>query len=248
MDKDSKKVLPKDIESDYSLPGRLEESTEEYFGPESSKPKSQNRTILVVVLAFVIVSFGFFSFYLLNQDDIDSRIIQNASFVDPEKNLESRYSIGEYGSDHAHAAFVVVVDGEQINFSLPHFQLSSRYIHFENGNPHLIHKHATDVPLEMLFESIGMEITPDCILLKFEEHNTQARKVCAEQGQSLMFYVNGEKYSLDISQYVIKDRDRILVSSGDENAISKHLAHLESLRFFDVPKKSPQHSGSDITV
>lgn len=244
MAKDSKKVLPKDIESDYSLPGRYEESKVEYFDEEPPKPSNSNKMILVVV-AFVIVSFGFFSYYLLNQDDIDSRIIQNMK--DSEKNLASQYAIGEYGSDHAHAAIVVVVDGEQLNFGLPQFQISSRYIHFENNNPYIIHRHATAVPLEMLFASSGMKITSECILLKFGDSDTQVRRLCAEQGQSLAFYVNGEQYHSDISRYVIKDGDRILVSSGDEKSITKHLAYLDSLRLFDVPKKNPQYSGNDIT-
>jgi len=168
--------------------------------------------------------------------------------MDPENNFVNQYGIGEYGSDHAHAAIVVVVDGEQLNFGLPHFQISSRYIHFENNNPYIIHRHATDVPLEMLFASIGMKITSDCIILNFDYSNSKTRRFCAEQDQPLVFYVNGEQYHSDISRHVIMDGDRILVSSGDEKSITKHLAYLESLRLFDVPKKTPQNSGNDISI
>jgi hypothetical protein len=63
-----------------------------------------------------------------------------------------------------------------------------------------------------------------------------------------VFYVNGEEYYSDISQYVLEHDDRILVSFGDTESISKHLAYLESLKIFDIPKKTPQYSGNDITV
>ena len=41
----------------------------------------------------------------------------------------------------------------------------SKHIHFENNNSYLIHRHTTGVPLEVLFDSIGMEITKECIII-----------------------------------------------------------------------------------
>jgi hypothetical protein len=63
-----------------------------------------------------------------------------------------------------------------------------------------------------------------------------------------VFYVNGEKYYSDISQYVLEHNDRILISFGDAESISMHLAYLESLEIFDIPKKTPQYSGNNIFV
>ncbi len=248
MAEDNDKILPKDSDSDYSLPGRFEEGNSEYFDVESVESKPKNRAILVIAVAFVIISSGFFSYYFMNQNEIDSRIIQNTINVDPEKKLVNQYGVGEYGSDHAHAAITVFVDGEQLNFGMPQFQLSSRYIHFEDHNPYLIHKHATGVPLEMLFASFGMKVTPDCIILNHEESaDIKTGRFCTGQDQSLLFYVNGEEYYSDISQYVLKHNDRILVSFGDDESISKHLTYLDSLRIFDIPKKIPQYSGNDIS-
>jgi len=242
------KTLPKDFDSDYSLPGRFEESNSEYFDAESIKSKPKNRTILVIAISFVIFSSGFFSYYFMNQNEIDSQIIQNTFNVDPEKKLVNQYGVGEYGSDHAHAAIAVFVDGEQLNFGMPQFQLSSKYIHFENHNPYQIHKHATGVPLEMLFASFGMTVTPDCIMLNYDESSgIKTGRFCTGQDQSLLFYVNGAEYS-DISQYVFEHNDRILVSFGDAESISKHLSYLESLKIFDIPKKTPQYSGNDIFI
>jgi len=249
LPEDNKKILPKDYDSDYSMPGRFEESNTEYFHVEPDQSKPKNRGILVFTISFVLVSSGFFAYYFLNQDEIDSQIIQNAINIDPEKKLVNRYSVGEYGSDHAHAAIVVFVDGEKINFGMPQFQISSKYIHFENHNPYLIHRHATGVPLEMLFASFGMKVTPDCIALNYDESvNLKTGRFCAGQDQSLVFYVNGKEYYSDISKYVLEHNDRILVSFGGAKSISKHLSYLESLDIFDIPKKNPQFSGNDIII
>jgi len=248
LPEDNDKILPKDFDSDYSLPGRFEEDNTEHFDAEAVKSKPENRVILVIAIAFVIISSGFFSYYFMNQNEIDSQIIQNAINVDPEKKLVNQYGVGKYGSDHAHAAIAVFVDGERLNFDMPQFQLSSRYIHLENHNPYLIHKHATGVPLEMLFASFGMKITSDCIILSYDEStDMKTGRFCTVQDQSLVFYINGEEYYSDISQYVLEHNDRILVSFGDAESISKHLAYLESLKILDIPKKTIPDSGNDIS-
>ncbi len=249
MPEDDKKILPKDFDSDYSIPGRFEESNSEYFDTEPIKSKPKNRTILVIAVAFVIFSSGFFAYYFMNQNEIDSRIIQNTINVDPENKLVNQYGVGEYGSDHAHAAIAVFVDGIQVNFGLPQFQITSKYIHFENHNPYLIHKHATSVPLEMLFASFEMKITQDCIMLNSDKSvDIKTGKFCTDQDQSLTFYVNGEEYYSDISQYEIEHNDRILVSFGDAESISKHLTYLESLKILDIPKKAPQYSENEFSI
>ena len=220
------KTLPKDY--DVYIPGRFEEGNSELPSklpsesiPES-KPKSRGLSIAIVL--FAVFSVGIFSYYFINQADIDEQIIQN---MDPRESLANQYSIGEFGSDHAHAAIVVIIDEKQVNFALPQFQVSSKYIHFENNNPYQIHKHATGVPLEMLFVSIGMK--DNCI-----------------SNEPCIVYLNGERYYSDILQYEIKHNDRILISYGEiEN--SKYLKYLESLKIFDVPKKSIT-SNNDILI
>jgi hypothetical protein len=249
LPEENDKTLPKDFDSDYSLPGRLEESNSEYFDAEPINSKSKNNKITIIVIVSIIVSSGFFSYYFMNQNEIDSKIIQNTIRLDPEKNLIKQYGVGEYGSDHAHAAIAVFIDGEQLNFGLSQFQLSSRFIHFENHNPYLIHKHATGVPLEMLFTSLGMKITSDCIILNYDESTDNKNgRFCTEENRFLVFYVNGEKYHSDISQYIFEHDDRIMVSIGDTKSISKHLAYLESLDIFDIPKKTLRYSENEIFI
>ena len=249
MSEDNKKTLPKDFDSDYSMPGRFEESNSEYLDIQPVESKLKNRHVVIMAAAFVIVSVGFFSYYFINQNEIDSKIIQNIVRSDPQRSLINQYGIGEYGSDHVHAAIAIFVDGEQIHFGLPQFQFSSEYIHFENHNPYIIHRHATGVPLEMLFTSLGLKITPECIVLNYDESSdAKNSSFCTDENSPLVFYVNGEKYATDISQYVIEHDDRIMIHFGDTKPIPKYLAYLESLDIFDIPKKTPQYYENEIFV
>ena len=248
MPGENDKALPKDF-SDFGMPGRIQESNSEYFEVKPAQPKSTNRVFVVMAISFVIVGSIFFSYYFSNQNEIDSKIMENALRVDPEVKMKNQFDIGEYGSDHAHAAIVVFIDDAKLNFGLKHFQMSSKYIHFENHNHYLIHRHATDVPLEMLFASIGIKITPDCIIL--DNHNSVVNnneEFCTGEGKSLVVYVNGEKYPSDISEYVLEQDDRIMIFFGDSSSIPKHLKYLESLEIFDVPKKTPLYSENEILI
>ena len=218
------KTLPKDYD-ETSLPGRFEESN---YTDTSTKPKSRGLTIAIAL--FAVFSVGIFSYYFINQADIDQQIMQNTLKMTPEQILANQYNIGEFGSDHAHAAIVVIINNKQVNFAQQQFQLTSKYIHLENDNPYLIHKHATGVPLEMLFASFGMN--GNCIL----------NEPCDNQ----IVYINGEEYYSDILQYEIKHNDRILISF-EEQPVVEHLRYLESLKIFEVPKKSG-NIGNEIFV
>lgn len=241
------KTLPKDIKSDYSLPGRYEESNFAYQQPIlPQETTSKSKSLAIGVISFAIVSAGFFSYYFMNQNEIDSQIVQNTLNMSPEQILADQYDVGEYGSDHAHAAMLVVVNGEQLNFGLPQFQLSSKYIHFEEHNPYMIHKHATGVPLEMLFVSTGLKVTQNCIFVEYD-FSKNANEFCAEGKKTVQVYVNGEKFLSDISQYEIQHNDRILITL-DEKSISKHLKYLDSFEIFDVPKKPLFNSGKDVFI
>ncbi|QUC64078.1 hypothetical protein NsoK4_06405 [Nitrosopumilus sp. K4] len=244
---DDKKTLPIDFDSDYSLPGRYEESNAIHF-EETRIPKQKSKGIWIMIIGLVIVSSVFFSYYFLNQNEIDSNIIQNAIVLDPEEILVEKFNVGEYGSDHAHAAILLVIDGEQLNFGLPQFQLTSKYIHFENNNPVTIHKHATNVPLEMLFASIGITISDDCVTI--EDYGTRGtiRDICTRQGEELVVFVNRKKYDSDISGYEIKHNDRILIAIGHNESIPKYLAYLDAFKIPDVPKKKPDFSEKDVLI
>ena len=242
----TEKVLPKE-DSDFSLPGRMDESNSAYFEPGikseiESKPKGW--ALAIFGIAFVLVAAGIFSYYFLNQSEIDSQILDNTAFKTLEEKMVEHYGVGQFGSEHAHAALVVFVNGDKVDFSHPQFQIQSKYIHFENDNPYLIHKHATDVPLDMLFASFGLKVTSECIELGFQADATQ---YCIDRDNSMKFLVNGKSYS-DINLYEIRHNDRILISFGDSELISEQLEYLERLEIHDIPKINKLVPGKDISV
>jgi hypothetical protein len=234
----TEKVLPKE-DSDFSLPGRIEESDSAYFEPEI---KSKGKSLTIFGIAFVLVAVGVFSYYFLNQSEIDSQILDNTSFKTLEEKMANHYGVGQFGSEHAHAALAVYVNGDKLDFSHPQFQIQSKYIHFENDNPYLIHKHATDVPLEMLFASFGLKITSECIELGYEKS-----QYCTDKNNSMAFLVNGISQS-NINLYKIKHNDRILISFGDVELVSKQHEYLEGLEIYDIPKINKIVPGKDISI
>lgn len=133
---------------------------------------------------------------------------------------ESKY--GEYNSEHVHAAFMIVVDGKQIDFSESKYQLKSRFIHVENNDGTTLHRHATGVPFGDFLKSVGMDIIGQCIVLD------DGTKHCNNDGSRLRFFLNRNEIS-SIVDYIIKDGDRLLVINGDETQgqIESRLAELQ---------------------
>jgi hypothetical protein len=245
----SEKALPND-DSDFNLPGRVEESDSAYFeqsatAAEEQVPRSKSRLLVISALVFAVISAGFFSYYFLNQSDIDSQILDNTAFDTLEEKMVEHYGVGKFGSDHAHVAVAMFIDGNQLDFGMPQFQVQSKYIHFENDNPYQIHKHATNVPLHMLFTSFGLEVKDDCINLRFIADAPE--KFCADESKFLTLLVNGKPYS-SIIRYEVKHNDRILISLGNPESVPEQLKHLESLEIHDVPKKNQAISDKDISV
>ncbi len=240
----SDKVLP-DENSDYSMPGRNEESNVVHF--EKPEPKPKSKLLAIAAISFVLVSAGFFSYYFVNQSEIDSQLMDNTSLMTFEEQMARQYGVGEFGSAHAHAALVVFVEEDMLNFGLPQFQLQSKYIHFESHNPYQIHRHATDVPLEMLFASFGLDVTLECLNLNNESSAINYEEYCTDSENFISFFVNGEQVS-NITEYEIKHNDRILISFGDLQSIPEQLKYLDSLTIHDIPKKNQLTPGKDISV
>jgi hypothetical protein len=238
----TEKVLPKE-NSDFSLPGRIDESNSVYFESEIES-KSKSRALIIFGITFTLVTAGIFSYYFLNQNEIDTQILENTAFKTLEEKMVDHYGIGQFGSEHAHAALAVFVSEDKIDFSHPQFQIQSKYIHFENDNPYLIHKHATNVPLDMLFASFGMEITSECIVLRYEKY---AEKYCSDSENHMTVLVNG-KSSSNINLYEIRHNDRILISLGNPELVSRQMQYLEGLEIHDIPKSSKLVPGKDISV
>lgn len=118
---------------------------------------------------------------------------------------------GALGSAHTHAAFLVKVNGENIDFSQPQYQVVSDYIHVENGDGTTLHRHATNVTFAEFLKSVKMDIDEENNCLVF----TNGTEYCNNNFNQLRTFVNGSPTD-SISNYVINDNDRLLVIYGNE--------------------------------
>tara|TARA_B100000949_G_C14228183_1_gene427702 strand:+ start:148 stop:762 length:615 start_codon:yes stop_codon:yes gene_type:complete len=120
-------------------------------------------------------------------------------------------SIGPAGSVHEHQDILAVVDGEQINFSLPEYAQKNNYIHFHGDpDPPVIHQHARDATLGYFFEALDMEIGDDFIVV-------QSGKTYRNQNdKEFKVYVNGDQIS-NPAEHILGSFDKILVYYGNDS-------------------------------
>jgi|TARA_B100001750_G_scaffold144197_1_gene115062 hypothetical protein len=130
---------------------------------------------------------------------------------------------GRLGDEHIHASTLVRIFGDKFDFSLPNYQIKSSWIHFENQDGDTIHRHASGVELEFLFNSLGIGLDEDCF--EFPD----GRQFCTNEDYSLKYFINHKKVN-DIRDYVVMEDDRILISYGneDQDAIEQQLSELDS--------------------
>jgi hypothetical protein len=138
-----------------------------------------------------------------------------------------------FGSAHEHASISVKIFGDEFDFTKPEFQLQSQFIHLENSNGYVIHRHSKDVTLGYFFETLNVRLLSDCIVFDIA-------KFCSNEDYTLKFYVNGKKVD-NLRDYLIFDGDLILISYGSENQkeVSEQLAELKSRGFpFELREKN----------
>lgn len=184
------------------------EEKRDSFAAQRSKSKKKNTLIAIGVLAVIAIIIGYAGY----------------SFVTMQTNAPGApKGAGKLGDEHEHASLLVKIFGDKFDFSLPAYQVKSSWIHFEGHDGNTVHRHASGVKLGFLFQSLGITLTDKCY--DFPD----GRKFCTNDDYSLKFFINHEKV-LDIRDYVIKEKDRILISYGNENSaeIEKQLAELDA--------------------
>lgn len=142
-------------------------------------------------------------------------------------NMDSKSTIGVLDSAHIHTDWKIYVNGKVLDLSdKAHMERMranlpvSSFIHVDSGAPtpektgDLLHMHATGVPLWIWFESVGMKLDQNCLVV--ESGKESGKKYCNDGKNSLKFYVNG-KVNDQYEQYVFNDLDKILISYGPKS-------------------------------
>ena len=170
-----------------------EQRRESYAAKRSSEKRTQ-KLIAAGVLVTIAAIVGYAAWLFIHLDE-------TASGGPPDA--------GPMGSDHAHAAILVKIFGDEFDFSAPAYQIKSPWIHFEGRDGSTVHKHAPGVKLGYLFDSLRLGLDDQCYTFQ------DGREYCTNEDYSLKFYINGDKVD-DIRDYEVSEGDRILISYGGE--------------------------------
>lgn len=188
----------KDVKKDKDSKKDKDERRES-FADRQSRQKRKNMLIGIGVMAVFATIIAFASWTFIEK-----------SATNP---LSGPPGAGRLNDEHEHASVLARIHTDKFDFSLPAYQVKSPYIHFEGGDGNTIHRHASNVPLGFLFDSVKISLTDACFVFpdKTPEHT-----FCTNQDYSLKFYVNHQKID-GIADYVIDEDDRILISYGNQN-------------------------------
>ncbi|MCH7967171.1 MAG: protein-disulfide isomerase [Thaumarchaeota archaeon] len=187
---------------------RDREQKRENYAAKYSSEKRKHTLIAIAVLAVIAIIVGYSVFVFLTMTETAPGGPENA---------------GALGSDHAHIAILVKIFGDTFEFSGPAFQIKSSWIHFEGRDGTTIHKHATGVTLEFLFDSLRLGVDDQCYVFP------DGKSFCTQDDFTLKFFINEEQVS-DIRDYEGMEGDRVLILYGSETPeeIDAYLLQLEN--------------------
>ena len=188
---------------------RDREQKRENFATKHSAEQRKQTLIAIGVFAIIAVIVGYSVWVFVNMD-------QSTAPGGPE-------NAGALGSAHDHAGVLVKIFGDTFEFSGPSFQIKSPWIHFEGRDGSTIHKHATGVTLEYLFDSLSIGLDDQCYVFP------DGKAFCTQEDYTLNFFINGEQVS-DIRDHEVIEDDRILIVYGGETTeeLDAYMLQLES--------------------
>ena len=186
----------------------------------SKRTHQQRKTNLLAagILGIIAVIVGFSIYTFIDMDTGGPGVPEGA---------------GKLGDEHEHASLLVRIFGDKFDFSTSTYQIKNSWIHFEESDGSTIHRHSSGVTLEYLFDSLNLSVGKTSINGVLEDcfafPESDGRKFCTNEDYSLKFYINHQAVS-QLSDYVIEDGDRILISYGNETQeqINEQLMELDA--------------------
>ena len=173
---------------------RDREQKRENYAAKYSSEKRKHTLIAIAVFAVIAVIVGYSVFLFLNMTETAPGGPENA---------------GALGSAHTHTALVANIFGDEFDFSAPAYQIKSSWIHFEGRDGTTIHKHATGVTLEFLFDSLLLGLDDQCFVFQ------DGRSFCTNEDYTLRLFINEEQVS-DIRDHDSMEGDRVLILYGGQ--------------------------------
>jgi len=187
------------------------EERRESFVDRQSRQKRKNTIIGIAVMAGIVAIIVFAGYHFITKTQASP--------------AHAPVGAGKLGDEHEHASLLVRIFGDKFDFSPQQYQVKSPYIHFEGEDGNTIHRHASNVPLGYLFDSLKIGLTNDCFVFP---DKAKTHTFCTDNDYTLKFFINHKQVE-GIRDYVLHDDDRILITYGNENqtAIDGQLAELD---------------------
>lgn len=178
--------------------------------------KSSRKIILVSVFVVLITVVIFaasstVSFLISPPTNVQRLPVENAT---TSKIIQSN-------DGHSHAALMVFVKGNALDFSDAKYQTQDLLTHFESGDGATLHNHSKKVWLGVFFQSLNMTFANNCLTLN------NGSSYCSDFDNQISFLVNGRQ-NTQFQHYVPKDGDRIMISYGKPEEIKKEINILNS--------------------
>lgn len=185
------------------------EEKRDSFATQRTKEKRKHTLIAIAVISGIVAIIGISVYNFAN-------LSESAPGAPP--------GAGKLGDEHEHASILVRIFGDKFDFSLPAYQVKSSWIHFEAQDGNTVHRHSSGVTLGYLFQTIKIGLDDKCFSFP------NGKKFCTNEDYSLKFYINHNPVP-NITDLIIHNDDRILISYGNENQtqIDTQLAELDTL-------------------
>lgn len=121
----------------------------------------------------------------------------------------SETDIGPAGSAHTHADFLVVIDGDTIDFSQRQYQVVSDKAHVEGGNGRVVHGHAEGATFRFFLNSLGFDYNATYLETPGEQY--------FENGKQVKMFVDtsGDWREIEPKALEFSTGDRILLTYGN---------------------------------
>ena len=185
----------------------------ENYSDKIIREKRRFKLIAGAIIAGVVIILAYTGI-IFYQNTFEGK--QNAPGVPP--------GAGKLGDEHEHAGMNVIIFGDKFDFSTTAYQVKNRYIHFESNDGNMVHRHASNVTLGYLFQTLNLVFTDSCFTFP------DKREFCTNDQYSLKLYLNHQNVP-SLLDYVIQEDDRILISYGNENStqIDDQLVRVDSI-------------------
>ena len=154
------------------------------------------------------------SIVILYNPVIEGRLVENIIIEDNKEDFIIKKKVENTTEEpyHAHTDFKVFINGNELDFGKPKYNVQDRLAHLHITNDYggyVIHLHNRNATMGQFFNSLGMHFNSTCFI-------TETYNFCNNEESKLQFLVNGIENS-EFGDYRPNNLDRILISYNKGN-------------------------------